>query len=177
MSERQVAEFESLLQTLASAGRRPGTEDLEKMAETLGRMFGVAPDEVAILALHQKTKSLKFIVPEKLSIMGSIPLTSTNALAARTARDRKGEIINNFSSARHASVFEGVPLGRTRGETIHKIVSAPITNGSGVLGVIQISRKGHSVAKCGPDFTPKDLRDLTSLSPSLEQFLKLCQGE
>jgi hypothetical protein len=177
MSERQTAEFESLVKTLASAGRRPAAQDLEKMAETLGRMFGVAADEVAILAHHQKSKSLKFIIPEKLSIMGSIPLTSTNALAARTARDRKGDIINNFSSARHASVFEGVPLGRNRGENIHKIVSVPIMNGKGVLGVIQISRKGHSVAKCGPDFTPKDLRDLTSLSPSLEQFLKLCQPE
>jgi hypothetical protein len=102
-------------------------------------------------------------------------MTSTNALAARTARDRKGELINNFSSARHASVFEGVPLGRSRGETIHKIMSAPILDGKSVLGVIQISRKGHSLARSGPDFTPKDLRDLTSLSPSLEQFLKLCQ--
>lgn len=177
MSERQVAELEPLLESLANAGRAPNSDELANVAQALGKMFSVAPDEVAILALHPKTKSLRFIIPEKLSVVGSIPLTSTNALAARTARDRKGELINNFSSARHASVFEGVPLGRSQGETIHKIMSAPILDGTGVVGVIQISRKGHSVAKCGPDFTPKDLRTLTSLSPSLEQFLKLCQIE
>jgi hypothetical protein len=177
MSERQVAELGPLLDTLARAGQAPGSDDLTKMAQTLGKMFGVDADEVAILALQPKAKSLKFVIPEKLSVIGSIPLTSTNALAARTARDRKAELINNFSGARHASVFEGVPLGRSQGETIHKIMSAPILDGTSVMGVVQISRKGHSVAKCGPDFTPKDLRTLTALSPALELFLKLCAVE
>jgi hypothetical protein len=177
MSERQVAELGPLLDTMVRAGQRPNMDELLKMAQTLGKMFAVDADEVAILALHQKTKSLRFVIPEKLSVIGSIPLTSTNALAARTARDRKAELINNFSGARHASVFEGVPLGRSQGETIHKIMSAPILDGTSVMGVIQISRKGHTVAKCGPDFTPKDLRALTSLSPALELFLKLCQIE
>jgi hypothetical protein len=177
MSERQVAELGPLLDTMVGAGQRPNTDELLKMAQTLGKMFAVDADEVAILVLHPKTKSLRFVIPEKLSVIGSIPLTSTNALAARTARDRKAEFINNFSGARHASVFEGVPLGRSQGETIHKIMSAPILDGTSVMGVIQISRKGHTVAKCGPDFTPKDLRALTSLSPALELFLKLCQIE
>jgi hypothetical protein len=83
---------------------------------------------------------------------------------------------NNFSTSRHASVFEGVPLGRRQGETIHKIMSAPILDGKSVIGVIQISRKGHSASAAGPDFTSKHLQSLTSLSPSLEQFLKLCEA-
>jgi hypothetical protein len=44
-----------------------------------------------------------------------------------------------------------------------------------VRGVVQISRKGHSTTDAGPDFTQKDLRALTSLCPTLEQFLKLFQ--
>jgi hypothetical protein len=177
VSERQVADIGPLLDNMIRAGQPPGTGELAKMAQTLGKMFGVDADEVAILSLNSKNKSLQFVIPEKLAVVGSIPLTSTNALAARTARERKGEILNKFGTSRHATVFEGVPLGRPQGETIHKIMSAPILDGTTVMGVVQISRKGQSAAKCGPDFTPKDLHALTSLSPALELFLKLCQSE
>lgn len=177
MSERQVAELGPLLDTMVRAGRPPDADELAKMAQTLGEMFSVDPDEVAILSVSSKSKSLKFVIPEKLAVVGSIPLTSTTALAARTARERKADIFNNFGTSRHASVFEGVPLGRPQGETIHKIMSAPILDGTKVMGVIQISRKGRSVSASGPDFTQIDLRTLTSLSPALELFLKLCQAE
>jgi hypothetical protein len=105
--------------------------------------------------------------------VGSIPLTSTTALAARTARERKADMINNFSGSRHATVFEAVPLGRDPSETIQKIISAPILDGTHVLGVVQISRKGRTVKGSGPDFTQKDLNALASLNPLLERFLKV----
>jgi hypothetical protein len=104
-------------------------------------------------------------------------LSSNNALASRTAREQKAEIMNNFSASRHASVFEGVPLGRRYGETIQKIISAPIFDGGEVIGVIQISRKGKSMSDAGPDFMQKDLKQLISISHALELFLKLCQIE
>jgi hypothetical protein len=175
MSEKQVVDLGSLLDTMVHAGHPPATEELARMAEALGKMFDVDPDEVAILMVNQKNKSLRFLIPEKLSVVGSIPLSSTNALAARTARERKAELTNTFNTSRHASVFEGVPLGRRHGESIHKMMSAPIVDGTKVIGVIQISRKGHSATNAGPDFTQKDLRALTSLSPTLELFLKLFQ--
>ncbi len=81
------------------------------------------------------------MIPEKLTPVGTIPLTSTTALAARTARERKPEVVNNFSTARHANVFEAVPLGRDPNELIQKIMSAPILDGTRVHGVVQISRK------------------------------------
>jgi hypothetical protein len=177
MTENQVVDLAVLLDAMVQAGRTPGTEELAQFAEAMGRMFKVDPDEVAILAVSPKGKSLKFIVPEKLSVVGTIPLTSTSALAARTARERKPEMANNFSTSRHASVFEGVPLGRHHGETIHKIMSAPILDGKKVMGVVQISRKGHSASEAGPDFTSKDLQALASLSSTLEQFLKVCSIE
>jgi hypothetical protein len=83
--------------------------------------------------------------------------------------------VNNFSTARHANVFEAVPLGRDPSELIQKIMSAPILDGSRVHGVVQISRKAVSLAQAGADFTQKDLRTLVSLSPTLDRFLKLCQ--
>jgi hypothetical protein len=174
MIDGQVVELGSLVDAMIRSGQRPGTEGLAQLAQTLGKLFGVASDEVAILTLNPKNKTLTFVIPEKLAEVGTIPLTSASALAARTARERKAELINNFSTSRHATVFEGVPLGRRQGEHIHKIMSAPILDGVNVVGVIQISRKGQSAANSGPDFVQKDLRVLTSLSPALERFLKLC---
>src|ERR1700680_1539450 len=177
MSEKQAVDVGSVVDTMVHSGKVPSTEELARVEETLAKMFDVDPDEVAILAVSAKGKNLKFVIPEKLAVVGSIPLTSTNALAARTARERKAELTNNFNTSRHATVFEGVPLGRRQGEMIHKIMSAPILDGTKVAGVVQISRKGHSASDAGPDFTQKDLRALTMLSPTLEPFLKLCRVE
>ena len=174
MIEKQTAEFGSLVDTWVSAGVQPTSEVLRSVAQSLANFFAVAPDEVAILSISIKHKHLKFVIPEKLAAVGSIPLSSTTALAARTARERRPEVVNNFLTSRHVSVFEGVPLGRRPGESIQKIMSAPIMDGTQVRGVIQISRKGRTAMEAGSDFTQKDLRVLTSLSPILDRFLKLC---
>jgi hypothetical protein len=175
MVEQATSEFGTLVESFAGAGSAPDTETLSKVAAVLSKQFNVDPDEVAILELNYKSKNLKFVIPEKLAAVGSIPLSSATALAARTAREGRPEIVNNFGSARHASVFEGVPLGGRQGEPIQKIMSAPISDGAHVLGVVQISRKGHSPSDAGADFTQKDLRTLTSLCPLLERFLRACQ--
>jgi hypothetical protein len=177
MVDKHVAQLGSQIDALVNAGDVPDSEGLGGIGQTLAKMFGVDPDEVAILALNLKGKNLKFVIPEKLAAVGSIPLTSTTALAARTARDRRPELVNNFSTSRHASVFEGVPLGRRQGELIHKIMSAPILDGTVVHGVVQISRKGQSALDAGPDFTQADLRSLISLCPALERFLKICRAK
>ena len=175
MADQQAAELGSLVSTLENSGVAPDSDSLDKTARILAQLFGVDTDEVAILKLVPKYKSLKFVIPEKLTPVGTIPLTSTTALAARTARERKAEVVNNFSTARHANVFEAVPLGRDPSELIQKIMSAPILDGTRVHGVVQVSRKAKSLALAGADFTQKDLRALVSLSPTLDRFLKLCQ--
>jgi len=175
MQDQQTAELGSLVGSMESNGSPPDSEAINHMARILAKLFGVDTDEVAILKLVPKYKSLKFVIPEKLTPVGTIPLTSTTALAARTARERKAEVVNNFSTARHANVFEAVPLGRDPSELIQKIMSAPILDGARVHGVVQISRKAKSLAQAGADFTPSELRALVSLSPTLDRFLKLCQ--
>jgi hypothetical protein len=177
MSDQQVADLESLVDAMEISGVAPDSETLAKVAITLAKLFGVDTDEVAILKLLPKHKSLRFVIPEKLSQVGTIPLTSATALAAKTARERKADLLNNFSTARHANVFEAVPLGRDPSELIHKIMSAPILDGTRVHGVVQISRKSRSLAMAGADFAQKDLRTLVSLSPALDRFLKLCKSE
>jgi hypothetical protein len=177
MPDLQTADLGALVAELEIKGTAPNSDELEKVGRTLAKLFSVDMDEVAILKLVPKFKALKFVIPEKLSPVGTIPLTSTTALAARTARERKPELVNNFSTARHANVFEAVPLGRDPSELIQKIMSAPILDGTRVHGVVQISRKARSVALAGADFTQKELRTLVSLSAPLDRFLKLCPVE
>jgi len=176
MIDQQTGEIASLVNTLTRSGQAPDSEALAKVGKTLAKLFGVDPDEVAILKIVRKF-NLSFVIPEKLSIVGTIPLSSTTALAARTARDCRPELVNNFSTTKHASVFEGVSLGRDTSQVIHKIMSAPIMDGTRLRGVVQISRKAKSVAAAGPDFTQKDLGTLVSLSPILDLFLKLFQTD
>ena len=175
MPEQQVADLESLVASLEEHGGAPNHEALAGIAEALAKQFGVDADEVAILKFVPKFKSLKFVLPAKLSPVGTIPVTSTTALAAKTARERKPDLMNNFSSARHANVFEAVPLGRDPSELIQKIMSAPVLDGTKVLGVIQICRKATSLNTAGPDFTQKDLKMLSALSGTLQRFLNLCK--
>src|SRR5580704_2630939 len=174
MPDQQTVDLGALVSTLEGKGAVPDSDDLDKVGRALAKLFSVETDEIAILKVVPKFKALKFVIPEKLALVGTIPLTSATALAARTARERKPELVNNFSTARHANVFEGVPLGRDAGELIQKIMSAPILDGPRVHGVVQISRKAASLSESGADFTQKDLHTLVSLSPTLDRFLKLC---
>ena len=176
MVDQPAADLQTLIDAMEQKGGAPNSDALTKLAKALAKLFGVDADEVAILWLNAKNKSLKFVLPEKLAAIGSIPLSSATALAARTARERRPELVNNFSAARHATVFEGVPLGRDPMESIQKIMSAPILDGTNVRGVVQISKKGRTSNTAGADFTQKELAALTQLSPSLDRFLKLCQA-
>src|SRR5580698_10630414 len=152
MLETLSMDLASVVKTLENGAVTPDSDALLKVAKTVAKLFAVDADEVAILKVVPKFKSLKFVLPEKLSLVGTIPLTSATALAARTARERKPELVNNFSTARHANVFEGVPLGRDSSELIQKIMSAPILDGPRVHGVVQICRKAASLSEAGPDF-------------------------
>ncbi len=175
MKEKVDTELERILDELEKELQPIDSSHLARVGEHLAKVFGVKADEVAVLALTGKDRFLKFVIPEKLQAIGSIPMTSASALAVRTAREKRPELINNFTAARHATVFEGVPLGRRQGELIHKIMSAPILVEEKVVGVVQISRKGRTPSDAGPDFTPQELRDLVSFSPPLGRFLKLHQ--
>jgi GAF domain-containing protein len=175
MPETLATEIEHLVRNIEEKKIAPDAEVRERVAHELAKRFKVKPDEVAILALVHNGLMLRFVVPEKLRPVGTIPVNSTTALVARTARERRAEVINNFPAVRHASVFEGVPLGREQGELIQKIMSAPIVTGGRVLGVVQVCRKGHTSGDAGADFSATDLKDLSMLSAALGRFLVACQ--
>ncbi|MFQ5816614.1 MAG: GAF domain-containing protein [Terriglobia bacterium] len=146
--------------------------DYTKIATAIAKGFKVSVGEVAILELGRGGRHLHFLVPEKLAKVGSVPMTSTNALAVRTVRERRPEIINNFPATKHPTVFEGVPVGEKAAEPIQKIVSVPILLEGKAVGVIQVSRKGKTPGATGVNFTPKDLQDLVQTAAALSKCFK-----
>jgi hypothetical protein len=141
----------------------------------LSRIFGVRANEVALLRLEDGL--LKFLCPIELSTAGSIPISSSTAVAAHTAVTKKIELFNNFTRVKHASIFESIKPGADKNDggelrpaTIHKLMSAPILDKSDqVLGVIQISHKGFDLMSAGPDFTLDDLQLLELAAKALSK--------
>jgi len=177
MSTSLVTELERLAEALDVEGGAPVEIPLAAMAEKIAKNLGVQTDEVAILGVSTRWRHLHFLVPLALKNVGFIPMSSTSALAARTARESRTEINNNFSSVRHATVFEGVKGATTTGESIQKIVSAPILCEGKVVGVMQISRKGATAMDVGRDFTSEDLGKVLALCKPLGKLVRHLAGE
>ena len=167
-----VTELERLADALGDSSSDAPPLAWTSVAERIAKNLSVKTEEVAILGLSAKWRHLHFLVPEALKNVGFIPLTSNSALAARTARESRPEINNNFTAVRHATVFEGVKSGADSGEAIQKIISAPILSGDKVVGVIQISRKGANTSGAGADFTPADLGKVLALCKPLGKLLQ-----
>jgi hypothetical protein len=152
----------------------------EQCCVELAKVFGVRPNEVALLRLENG--SLKFLCPFELSTAGSIPISSSTAVAAHTAVTKKIELFNNFTRVKHASIFESIKPGGEKNDdgelrpaTIHKLMSAPVLDkGETVLGVIQVCHKGFDLASSGPDFTLDDLQQLELAAKALSKsaFMK-----
>jgi GAF domain-containing protein len=168
-----ASDLETLVHDLVQDGKKLGAIHLARIAEAVGRVFSVHPDEVAILTLAPGDSFLQFRVPEKLQHVGQIPLSSNSALAARTAREKKPQLINHFDITPHATVFEAVRLKEEGGEPIQKILSAPIVLNDKTVGVIQISRKAKTPA-VAHDFSQKDLSQLISIAEVIAPALPLC---
>ena len=177
MKATSVSEIDHLVNCWAEGSAAIDSNGLSSFAEKLASLFKVRRDEVAILGLVNGGKFLRFIVPEILSEVGTIPVSSTAALAARTAREKRPEIQNNFAGSRHASVFEGVQMGRGEGVSIQKIMSMPVLAENKVVGVVQICRKGHTPIQSGADFGSNDLRTLQGLSETLARFVLLAKKD
>ena len=176
MASSVLSELEQMAAALDQEGA--AVEDsLLAVGEKIAQELGVKADEVAILAVSPRWKHLHFLVPQPLKNVGYIPLTSHSALAARTARESRPEINNDFSGVRHASVFEGMHTATAPGELIHKIISAPILYEGKVVGVMQISRKGTSTATSGPDFSSEDLGKVLALCRPLGRLVQHFGGE
>ena len=172
MTKSFAAELELLADHMTS--EKSGNQQLSvpALAERIATNLNVKPDEVAILTVSERRRSLHFLIPEALRNIGSIPLSSNSALAARTARESRPDILNNFSTVRHATVFEGMNADSLSATAIQKIISAPILCEEKVIGVIQISRKAATIAEAGPDFTAEDLGKVLAICKPLGKLIR-----
>jgi hypothetical protein len=144
----------------------------EETCFELAKIFSVRKTEVALLRLE--TGLLRFLFPTELATAGAVPLSSSSAIAAHTATSRKVELYNSFLKVKHASVFESVKLISPEENEkcdqlpIQRLMSAPVFGArGGVLGVIQVCRKGLDLSSSGPEFTLDDLRRLEHVASSL----------
>src|SRR5208282_4235175 len=106
-----ASELERIAGALESDATDAPHVSLTDIAERIAKNLGVKPDEVALMGVSSRWRHLHFLVPESLKQVGFIPLSSTSSIAAKTARESRPDIINNFASVRHATVFEGVKIG------------------------------------------------------------------
>src|SRR3984893_12722 len=100
-----VTELERLATALSADEADASQFSLASVAEKIAKTLTVRNDEVAIMGVSTRWRHLHFLVPEALKNVGFIPLSSNSALAARTARDSRREIDNDFIVARHATVL------------------------------------------------------------------------
>jgi hypothetical protein len=172
-----ASELERIANALESDATATSQISLTSIAERIAKNLGVRPDEIALMGVSTRWRHLHFLVPETLKQVGFIPLSSTSAIAARTARESRPDIINNLASVRHATVFEGLKTGGESSELIQKMISAPILSGDKVVGVIQVSRKGSSPSIAGPDFSADDLGKVLALCKPLGKLLQHIAGD
>jgi hypothetical protein len=174
MTAEYIGELKKWVSELARQGNEGEVVRLNRAVELIAKNFSVQTHEVAILGLTSDERSLRFLAPDNLRTIGQVPLSSNNSLAARTFREKRGEIINHFTVVPHASVFEGVPVSEEmRTPPIQKIMSAPILLGPRAIGVLQVSRKGKTLAGAGGDFTHSHLRELKTISDALAPYILL----
>jgi GAF domain-containing protein len=161
-----------MVDELRKTGAFPTEQDLNRLAAQISNGFKAKKEEVAILRMSADAKILSFIFPIRLASMGAIPLTTTHSLAAKNIRDKRGEIVNNFPTYKHPTVFEAVNLSeQEKAAPIQKIMSSPMIVEGKVVGVVQISRKARPGEMVGPDFTPADLAQLTTVGAILGKYL------
>jgi hypothetical protein len=160
------------VEAMRKAGGSPSDEALGQLATVIAQAFKGRKDEVALLQVSTDGKMLSFLFPTKFQKIGAIPLTSSHSLATKTIRDKRGEIVNNFSVYKHPTVFESIDVSaEEKASPIQKIVSSPMVVDGKVVGVIQVSRKGKPGDPMGPDFTMNDLTELNTVGTILGKYL------
>ena len=119
LTSEHIGDLKKWVTELARQGKEGDTVRLDRAVDLISKNFGVQTHEVAILGLTSDERSLRFLAPASLRTIGQVPLSSGNALAARTLREKRPELINHFSVVPHASVFEGVPVDEEHPHSSH----------------------------------------------------------
>jgi hypothetical protein len=141
-------------------------EVLKALVTTLSKAFGSNPDEVAILLLSQDRQMLLFAYPPELAQGGSnaFPVTSPS-LAGHVAGTGASLVINDMRDVQRLAFYERVPIMETAPAGIQKLLAVAVEGADGrPQGVVEVSRRGNSLAEVGPDFQIEDQELLERLA-------------
>jgi hypothetical protein len=146
-------------------------DKLALAAQTMWQGFHVKHDEVAIFLYDKNNETLNFIWPPALRTAGFVPVSAHHSMVAKTAREKKAFLDNNFASTPHVNIFEHFRIENSGKVPIQKIMSAPMLVGDDLKGVIQVSRKGENRETAGDDFSADQLAALSRLASLIGSHL------
>lgn len=153
----------------AAAGRPPAAQRehvLEALSSTLSKAFTLRPDELAILVLNRDRTMLQFVYPSELAEGGrnTFPIT-VPSLAGRVIQTGRSVLMNAVRDMPHLGIYERIRIKETIPRDIQKLLAVAVMGPDGrPQAVIEISRRGKSVAEAGPDFRPEDQQLLERLA-------------
>jgi hypothetical protein len=126
---------------------------LELCARDLGQAFGSDDAlQVAVLRLIDG-EEFTFAWPRELRPGNRFPVGPS--LAGRALRS--GALIENAVPKRpHFGLYERIPRAGAPAAPIQRMLALPIPGVDGPLGVVQVSRAGHTPEAAGPGFTGAD---------------------
>ena len=162
LEQKMQAELDALVDVSAEAWRGGA---LEILVNTLREAFVLCPDEVAILLLSPDGAVLSFVYPVELAAGGgnTFPV-ALPSLAGRVAAEGVNVCSNRLPEEPHLGFYERVAVRGLPPVPIQKLLAVPLQEpGAGILGVVEISRRGESRAEAGPDFGPEEQQRLTRL--------------
>ena len=120
----------------------------EILATHLAKFFEVETHEVGLFKVDNTGRFLDFVWPKhRLAHDIKIPIKSFyTSLVSKTARDKEGSIDNTFATSKHLKMFELALEDREHCIPMQKVMTVPVFDGDKLLWVIQVSRKGGSLA-------------------------------
>lgn len=155
---------------LQAVADRPAQEQqagiLTALVTTLAKAFGLNPDEVAILVLSRDRVMLEFAYPPELAEgrSNAFPV-SVPSLAGQVLGTGCSVLINDMREVRRLAFYERVPIMETEPAAIQKLLGVAVKGPDGrPLAVIEVSRRGATLAEVGPDFSPEDQQLLEGLA-------------
>jgi hypothetical protein len=141
---------------------------LEACADVLSEAVGAAPSvQVAVLRLSGGDE-FTFAWPRELRAGNRFP--AGPSLAGRALRE--GVLIENAVPKRpHFALYERIPREGASSAPIQRMLALPIPGGNEPLGVVQLSRVGHTPEDAGPGFIPGDAETVSAIIESLAPLL------
>ncbi len=148
-----------------------GSEELLKtIATDIAGFFSLRAHEVGIFSVNRKKHEIAFLWPQGMTNAGHIPLNAVNSLVARTANELVTTLDNSFAKSRHLYIFEFMLAEKSDRIPIQKIMSVPVIADGTAKAVLQVVRKGTSLAEAGDDFSEQNLADLVKIASLLAHY-------